>query len=57
MNNSNLGQVFNSYSHDSAEHIKQVLELSNKIRSDGIDCNLDQYVNSPPEGWPRWMEK
>lgn len=51
------GEVFISYSHDSAEHIDRVLQLSNRLRSDGIDCVLDQYEESPPEGWPRWMDK
>jgi SEFIR domain len=25
------------------------------LRTDGIDCNIDQYEESPPEGWHRWM--
>jgi hypothetical protein len=49
--------VFVSYSHDSPEHQDQVLRLSNKLRSEGIDAILDQYEESPPEGWPRWLEK
>jgi hypothetical protein len=52
-----LGEVFISYSWDSGEHVKNVLELSNRLRSDGIDCVLDQYESSPPEGWPRWMDR
>jgi hypothetical protein len=52
-----LGEVFISYSWDSEEHIKSVLALSNRLRSDGIDCVLDQYEVSPPEGWPRWMDR
>ena len=28
-----------------------------KLRNEGIDCMLDQYETSPPEGWPRWMDK
>ena len=48
-------KVFISYSHDSQEHMIQVLNLSNRLRTDGIDCTIDQYVFSPPEGWPRWM--
>ncbi|WP_333646657.1 toll/interleukin-1 receptor domain-containing protein [Candidatus Binatus sp.] len=48
-------RVFVSYSHDSAEHSIQVLDLSNRLRSDGIDCHLDQYEQFPAEGWPRWM--
>jgi len=50
-------EVFISYSHDSVEHVERVLELSDKLRSEGVDCVLDQYETSPPEGWPRWMDK
>jgi hypothetical protein len=49
--------VFISYSHDSKEHQDRVLNLSNKLRSEGIDCLLDQYEDSPPEGWPKWMDR
>ncbi len=48
--------LFMSYSHDSDEHRETVLALSERLREDGIETILDQYVNgSPPEGWPRWM--
>jgi len=50
-------EVFISYSHDSPEHIRAVLDLSNRLRADGVDAALDQYETSPPEGWPRWMDK
>jgi len=33
-----------------------VRELSDRLRADGIDCILDQYEVSPPEGWPRWTD-
>ncbi len=49
--------VFISYSHDSIEHINQVLSLSNRLREYGIDCILDQYETSPAEGWPLWMDR
>jgi len=49
-------KVFITYSHDSQNN-KRVLDLSNRLRKDGIDCNIDQYENSPPEGWPRWTVK
>jgi tetratricopeptide (TPR) repeat protein len=49
--------VFISYSHDSQEHADRVLVLSDKLRDDGIDCVLDQYEDSPPEGFPRWMDR
>ncbi|HJQ32733.1 MAG TPA: FxSxx-COOH system tetratricopeptide repeat protein [Pyrinomonadaceae bacterium] len=47
-------KVFISYSHDSTEHTDRVLSLADRLRAEGIDCELDQYVPSPPEGWPRW---
>jgi tetratricopeptide (TPR) repeat protein len=50
-------KVFISYSHDSLEHSDRVRELSDRLREDGIDCILDQYEVSPPEGWPLWMDK
>ena len=50
-------KVFISYSHDSDEHIDRVVDLSNRLRENGIDCQIDQYEESPPEGWPRWMTK
>lgn len=50
-------KVFISYSHDSKEHQDRVLKLSDKLRSEGIDCALDQYEDSPPEGWPKWMDR
>src|SRR5947209_5327446 len=49
--------VFISYSHDSVEHADQVLALSDRLRSDGIDCILDQYEEAIPEGLPHWMDR
>lgn len=48
-------KIFISYSHDSDAHKERVLELSNKLREDGIDCDIDQYNPAPQQGWPRWM--
>jgi tetratricopeptide (TPR) repeat protein len=49
-------RIFISYSHDTAEHKQRVLRLSERLRKDGIETRLDQYVNgTPAEGWPRWM--
>lgn len=31
------------------------MQLSNRLRTEGIGCNIDQYETSPHEGWPRWM--
>src|ERR1700740_3265477 len=49
-------KVFISYSHDSPEHARRVLGLAERLRKDGVNAQLDQYVaGTPPEGWPRWM--
>lgn len=48
-------KVFISYSHDSQEHKERVLALADRLREDGIDSSIDQYEDSPPEGWQRWM--
>jgi Tfp pilus assembly protein PilF len=50
-------KVFISYSHDSPEHKDAILALSDRLRREGIDCAIDQYEQSPEEGWPRWCEK
>ena len=51
-------RVFLSYSHDSPEHRRRVLALAERLRADGIDAMVDQYLEpaGPPEGWPRWTE-
>jgi hypothetical protein len=50
-------KVFISYTHDSPEHVDRVLKLADRLRDEGVDCHLDQYETSPPEGWPRWMDR
>jgi hypothetical protein len=54
-NTSQSLKVFISYSWDSDKHKDDVLKLADRLLADGIDCNLDQYEVSPPEGWPHWM--
>jgi tetratricopeptide (TPR) repeat protein len=49
-------RVFISYSHDSPAHMNGVLDLANRLRKEGIDCWIDQYVRSPSEGWPKWCD-
>lgn len=49
-------RVFISYCQESIEHSDMVLSFSNKLRSEGIDALIDQYIEVPEEGWPRWME-
>ncbi len=52
----NNPKVFISYSHQNTSYEDKVLSFANKLRSDGIDANVDLYEEAPPEGWPRWME-
>jgi hypothetical protein len=49
-------RVFISYSHDSPEHCDRVLEFADRLRTDGVDAMIDQYIQSPPEGWPSWCQ-
>jgi hypothetical protein len=50
-------RVFISYTHDSDPHMKRVLDLSERLRLDGVDSNLDQYETSPHEGWAVWSRR
>jgi len=50
-----MATTFISYSHDSVKHKSVVLTLANRLVQEGVDCDLDQYHESPPEGWPKWM--
>lgn len=49
-------KVFISYSHQNVEYENNILEFANRLRSEGIDANIDLYEEAPAEGWPRWME-
>lgn len=50
-------RVFVSYYQQSGEHREQVLRFTNQLREGGIDAWVDLYVESPSEGWPRWVER
>jgi len=50
-------KVFISYSHDTPEHNRLVLQLANALRAQGVDAELDQYHVRPERGWPRWCEE
>jgi hypothetical protein len=47
-------RIFISYSQDSPSHIDQVVAFANRLRTEGVDCVVDKYEFSPPEGWSRW---
>jgi SAM-dependent methyltransferase len=52
------GGVFFSYSHDSSEHKRHVLELATRLEESGFPVILDQReARTPPEGWPRWCSR
>jgi len=50
-------KVLINYSRDSPGHAQHVLELANRLRTDGVDCIIDQHVVAPAEGRPRGMDK
>ena len=49
--------AFISYSHETREHDERALSLAKKLRTDGVDCEIDSFQVSPPEGWVIWMQK
>ena len=53
----NPPRVFISYSHDSAEHKKWVLDFATTLRSRGIDAILDQWDLKPGDDFPEFMER
>jgi hypothetical protein len=50
-------RVFLSYSHDGKEHCDRVLALTQQLRRDGIDAELDQFHQEELLHWPRWCEE
>ena len=49
-------KAFISYSHDTQEHKKWVLELATRLRNNGIDAILDQFELQPGADIPHFME-
>jgi ketosteroid isomerase-like protein len=50
-------RVFLSYSHDGKEHCDRVLALTQQLRRDGIDAEVDQFHQEELLHWPRWCEE
>ena len=50
-------RIFLSYSHDSPAHRDRVLDLSERLRDDGVDARIDQYVEHEGHNWPDWCEE
>lgn len=51
-----IPKVFISYSHDSQDHKKWVLELASRLRNNGIDAILDQFELQPGDDIPHFVE-
>ena len=49
--------AFITYAKEGPEHDERVLGLATMLRSDGVDCEIDSFQVSPPEGWPLWMQR
>ncbi|HFG6990484.1 toll/interleukin-1 receptor domain-containing protein [Acinetobacter baumannii] len=52
-----IPKVFISYAHENKALSDQVLNFSNELRSLGIDAEIDQYEEAPPQGWAKWLLK
>ena len=52
-----IPKVFLSYSHDSQEHKKWVLDLATRLRNVGVDAVLDQWDLGPGDDIPHFMER
>lgn len=53
-----IPKVFISYSHGTEDFADKILNFANKLRTkESIDANIDQYEESPSQGWPRWMDE
>lgn len=50
-----MGKVFISYTQESPEHNKSVKDFADKLRSLGVDVEIDKYTPSPQEGWSTYM--
>ena len=52
-----IPRVFISYSHDSIEHKRWVLNLATRLRSAGVDAIIDQWELGPGDDIPQFMER
>ena len=51
-----IPKVFISYSHDSQDHKKWVLDLASRLRNNGVDATIDQWELKPGDDLPHFME-
>ncbi len=50
-------RVLISYTHEGQAHQDRCRDLADRLRADGVEAAIDQYVPAPAEGWPRWMQQ
>ena len=46
-----------SYVHENLQHDRLVRDLSDRLRQDGVESEIDQYHDAPLQGWPQWMSQ
>ena len=51
-----IPKVFISYSHDSIEHKKWILDIATRMRNNGIDAIIDQWELKHGDDLPHFME-
>jgi hypothetical protein len=51
-----IPKVFVSYSHDSQEHKKWMLDFATRLRNTGVDAIIDQWELKPGDDLPHFME-
>lgn len=52
-----IPKVFLSYSHDSLDHKKWVLDLAIRLRNNGVESIIDQWSLGPGDDLPHFMEQ
>ena len=52
-----IPKAFLSYSHDSLDHKKWVLDLATRLRSNGVESIIDQWSLGPGDDLPHFMEQ
>ena len=52
-------KIFISYSRDSEEQSRKILELAESLNIDGLECTMDQTIDMADmiQGWSRWMTR
>ena len=49
--------AFIAYTHDTLTHTQRARCLADELLSDGVECDIDAFHVSPPEGWAKWSSQ